>query len=68
MTVGVVVVILGAVACCGLTLWTHLDRRNRRRSAQHIQDGRGLPPDVAASLDRARRRAGRSSSGPNDAA
>ena len=64
MTVGVVVVILGLGAACGLALWASLKRRRRRRSAQQIQEGRGLPPEVAASLDRARRRARRSSSRP----
>ena len=62
MMVGAVVVILGLVAGCGVALWAGLRRLRRRRFAEHIRDGRGLPPEVAASLDRARRRARRSSS------
>lgn len=48
---------LAVSALVGCSLWGWFDRRGRRRAARGIAAGRGLPPEVAASLDRARRRA-----------
>jgi len=48
----------------GCLIWGWLDRRGRRRAALGIAAGDGLPPEVAASLDRARRRAKPTDAGP----
>jgi len=48
----------------GCVVWGWFDRRSRRRAARRIAAGDGLPPEVAASLDRARRRAKPTDAGP----
>jgi len=60
--VAAIVAVFAIATVCVVMGW--LDRRGRRRAARTIATGHGLPPDVAASLDRARRRAKRPDSAP----
>lgn len=49
--------ILILAVTCGAVVAPRVRRRSRQRLARDIADGGGRPAEVAASLDRARRRA-----------